>query len=431
MKTRFLAPIVAAIVATAPSYADSVTIQIPATIEGGASTAADVALVDAGGYYTGPNLETALAQIGAGPLLYWLTPDATAPNVAGVCMYSITNSALECTEDNLGAWSVVPPGAHAYTHGAGSSDALAVDALATNCDLGLTTVSDGAGSLSCATLGVTGGGTGATTLTNHGVLLGQGTGAVVVTAAGPSGYVLTAQGASADPVWAAAAGGGIGGSTTQVQFNDSGAFSGDAGMTYDKTGDRLTVGLITTTAAYSPDLANALNLATGRLTIGSGGVDTLYNPITGPGPYDTFLSPVTNAHGLLLGGSPVSTYDLTPGVIGIWGLPAQAAAATHLVGGDVQVRGGAGASGSSGNADGGDVLLDGGLAYGTGHAGQVKVGATRGNLQLVDPGTKPTCSSTYRGAFWIDYGAGGVADTIEVCGKSAADTYSWVALATF
>lgn len=43
------------------------------------------------------------------------------------------------------------------------------------------------------------GGTGDTTLTNHGVLIGQGTSAVAVTTAGTSGQVLTSNGASADP----------------------------------------------------------------------------------------------------------------------------------------------------------------------------------------------------------------------------------------
>ena len=38
-----------------------------------------------------------------------------------------------------------------------------------------------------------------------------------------------------------AAGGGIGGSDTQVQFNDGGAFAGDAGLTYNKTTDTLTI----------------------------------------------------------------------------------------------------------------------------------------------------------------------------------------------
>ena len=45
-----------------------------------------------------------------------------------------------------------------------------------------------------------------------------------------------------DEVGAGGGGGGTpGGADTQVQFNDGGAFGGDAGLTYDKTTDKLTV----------------------------------------------------------------------------------------------------------------------------------------------------------------------------------------------
>lgn len=46
-------------------------------------------------------------------------------------------------------------------------------------------------------------------------------------------------------------------------------------------------------------------------------------------------------------------------------------------------------------------------------------------------GTRPTCDAAARGTTWYVAGGAGVADTFEVCGKAAADTYSWVALATF
>jgi hypothetical protein len=46
------------------------------------------------------------------------------------------------------------------------------------------------------------GGTGDTTLTNHGLLVGQGTSAVVCVAAGAVNKVLMGQGASSDPAWA-------------------------------------------------------------------------------------------------------------------------------------------------------------------------------------------------------------------------------------
>ena len=64
--------------------------------------------------------------------------------------------------------------------------------------------SGSAASLS-ATLAVGSGGTGATTLTAHGVVIGNTTSAVNVTSAGSSGQVLTSNGASADPTFQAAA----------------------------------------------------------------------------------------------------------------------------------------------------------------------------------------------------------------------------------
>jgi len=51
-------------------------------------------------------------------------------------------------------------------------------------------------------------------------------------------------------------------------------------------------------------------------------------------------------------------------------------------------------------------------------------------LQLVT-GSRPTCDAAARGMTWYVAGGAGAADTIEICGKAAADTYSWVALATF
>lgn len=50
-------------------------------------------------------------------------------------------------------------------------------------------------------LNVNQGGTGVATLTNHGVVIGQGASAVAVTAAGTAGQVLTSNGASADPTF--------------------------------------------------------------------------------------------------------------------------------------------------------------------------------------------------------------------------------------
>ena len=63
-------------------------------------------------------------------------------------------------------------------------------------------------------------------------------------------FVLTANG-SGGVAWEAAAGGGgtPGGSDTQVQFNDGGAFGGDSGFTFDKTNNTLGLGGGTITAS--------------------------------------------------------------------------------------------------------------------------------------------------------------------------------------
>jgi hypothetical protein len=54
------------------------------------------------------------------------------------------------------------------------------------------------------TIAVANGGTGAVTLTNHGVLIGQTTSAIVATAAGTAGQVLQSGGAAADPLYSTA-----------------------------------------------------------------------------------------------------------------------------------------------------------------------------------------------------------------------------------
>ncbi len=40
---------------------------------------------------------------------------------------------------------------------------------------------------------------------------------------------------------------------------------------------------------------------------------------------------------------------------------------------------------------------------------------------------KPTCNSTHRGTLWYTPGGSGVADTVEICLKDAANAYAWTA----
>lgn len=62
-------------------------------------------------------------------------------------------------------------------------------------------------------------------------------------------------------------GGSPGGSTTQVQFNDAGAFGGDAGLAFDKTTGKLTVGGKTITASAPVlDLSQSWNASGATFT---------------------------------------------------------------------------------------------------------------------------------------------------------------------
>ena len=100
------------------------------------------------------------------------------------------------------------------------------------------------------TLVAANGGTGQTSYTIGDILYASGAGALSKLAAGTATHVLTSNGAGVAPSWQAAPGGGgsPGGSDTQVQFNDGGAFGGDAGLVYNKTTDTLTtVNLLSTT----------------------------------------------------------------------------------------------------------------------------------------------------------------------------------------
>jgi len=93
----------------------------------------------------------------------------------------------------------------------------------------------------------------------------------VLAAGQQDGYALTYQLSGTTWAWAPIGAGTPGGSDTQVQFNDSSAFGGDAGLTYNKTTDALTVG---TGAGTITGAAGGVDLVLGAsdvATIGDGG----------------------------------------------------------------------------------------------------------------------------------------------------------------
>jgi hypothetical protein len=99
---------------------------------------------------------------------------------------------------------------------------------------------------------------------------------------GTIGQVLTTDGNGGLSFTTVSGGGGSGtpgGSATQVQFNDSGSFGGDAGMTYNKTSNALTVGTVITdnletSTSGTPTISSASNIVlnpTGSVVVQSGG----------------------------------------------------------------------------------------------------------------------------------------------------------------
>jgi len=52
------------------------------------------------------------------------------------------------------------------------------------------------------------------------------------------------------------------------------------------------------------------------------------------------------------------------------------------------------------------------------------------SVRITTTGSKPTCDSTTRTGIFYVQGAGGVADSVEICMKDAADAYAWKVLAT-
>lgn len=95
-------------------------------------------------------------------------------------------TALFLTPSNLTPVFAAPPAIGGTTPAAGAFTALSAS---------------GAFALTGDTVQVSEGGTGASTLTDHGIMLGSGTGAVTVTAVGTTGQLLVGQSA-ADPIWA-------------------------------------------------------------------------------------------------------------------------------------------------------------------------------------------------------------------------------------
>ncbi len=204
-----------------------------------------------------------------------------------------------------------------------------------------TTVSGAPGWLTLNTLPVTSGilqvpngGTGASTLGNHGVIVGQGTNAVAVTGTGTSGQVLQSRGSGADPSYSTAI------YPTTTTINE---------LLYSSTGDNIT-GLTTSNNGV------LITSGTGVPSIGSILPDAVQYNITKLG---TITNGTWNGSilGLAYGGTNT---DLTLGspAIGdlLYGTATGFARLADVAMGNVLISGGAGVAPSWGKVDLGQHL---------------------------------------------------------------------------
>lgn len=53
-----------------------------------------------------------------------------------------------------------------------------------------------------------------------------------------------------------------------------------------------------------------------------------------------------------------------------------------------------------------------------------------GGIILATSGARPSAGAAYRGMLYVNEGGAGTTDTLEICLKSAANTYSWVSIVT-
>lgn len=128
------------------------------------------------------------------------------------------------------------------------------------------------------TLPVANGGTGQTTYTDGQLLIGNSTGNTLTKATLTAGSGITiTNGSGAITIAASGGGGGTpGGSNTQVQYNNSGAFGGSAGFTYDSSTGTMTA----TNTVVANGIATNGTTVSSSYSIGAGNNGFSVGPIT-------------------------------------------------------------------------------------------------------------------------------------------------------
>ncbi len=159
------------------------------------------------------------------------------------------------------------------------------------------------------------GGTGASTLAAHGVLIGNGTSAVAVTGAGTTGQVLTSNGASADPTFQSVAGTGDVVGPASATADHIAVFDGTTGKLLKDSGV-LAISSVTSSAGAGD---------AGKLAVlnGSGQFDPSFLASSGTGSFvrvtsATMVTPIlgTPTSGTLTNCTGLPASGLAAGVLG-------------------------------------------------------------------------------------------------------------------
>lgn len=109
--------------------------------------------------------------------------------------------------------------------------------------------------------------------------------------------------------------------------------------------------------------------------------------ISAPSSFEILIGANTAANGISMRPN-AQTGDAQASKLDLKGGDARSTATTFIIGGTLFLEGGEGASGSSGNADGGDVEISGGQEYGTGNVGNILMASL------------PTSDPSVAGALW-------------------------------
>ena len=127
-------------------------------------------------------------------------------------------------------------------------------------------------------LSATNGGTGLTTYTIGDIIYSSATNTLSKLGIGSAGEVLTVSGTGI-PEWAAGGGGGTpAGSTTEIQFNNAGAFGASSRLTFNSSTNALTAGssLTSTPVIFTQSAGDAVGNAGGEITSNTTQISALF-----------------------------------------------------------------------------------------------------------------------------------------------------------